>query len=323
MLLLAVGIAGILSSRLRAVIATPISELAVVASSVSATKDYNIRARRYSQDELGILVDAFNEMLNGIQSRDGDLRQALQDIQKSNDSLARSNEDLGRFAFIASHDLQEPLRMISVYSQLLVKKFPQVLEGDGALFVDNIVGGANRMRALLGDLLTYAEMGAGGELPAEPVDLSNVVAKVLLNLKVLIEETGAQITIGQLPILAAGDAYLTVLFQNLLGNAIKYRSEARPQIRIICENLGDTIRFAVSDNGIGILPEYHIKIFAAFRRLHGHKIPGTGIGLAICQRVVERYGGRIWVESCLGEGATFYFTLPASMMLPQRNTAST
>jgi signal transduction histidine kinase len=314
-LLLSVAMAWLLSSRLRAVVANPVSQLARVATAVSATKDYSIRAQKYSGDELGILVDAFNEMLAGIQSRDNDLRNALSDVQRSNESLARSNEDLERFAFIASHDLQEPLRMITTYSQLLVRQYPTGLDGQGATFVNNIVGGTRRMRALLADLLEYAEIGAGSERPVEAVDLNTVVDKVLLNLKVLVEDSGATITIDRLPIIRAYEAHCLTLFQNLVGNAIKYRSEKPPAITITVRKEQAQIRFAVTDNGIGIEPEYHAKIFVAFKRLHGQKIPGTGIGLAICQRVVERYGGRIWVESRQGQGATFIFTLPNTIVV--------
>jgi|GEM_PF-906374 len=231
------------------------------------------------------------------------------DLQRSNENLARSNEDLERFAFVASHDLQEPLRMIAVYSQLLVKSYPET-DSQAAMFVSNIVGGTKRMRELLADLLAYAEIGARVEQPVEAVDLNAVMEIVRQNLKVAIDDSGAVISTADLPVVKAYSGHFISLFQNLIGNAIKYRSELPPVIRVSVEETGGHPRFAISDNGIGIEPEYHEKIFAAFKRLHGKKIPGTGIGLAICQRVVERYGGRIWVESDVGRGATFRFTLP-------------
>ena len=235
------------------------------------------------------------------------------DLQKSNERLARSNEDLERFAFVASHDLQEPLRMITTYLQLLVRTYPAQFEGEGNMFVRNIVDGAARMRGLLADLLAYSEIGGEPEEPPGRVDLNEVLETVRQNLKVAVEESGAVIESGHLPGVAGHPLHFVQLFQNLVGNAIKYRGEAVPRIQISCERKGNQFRFAVADNGMGIDPEYHTKIFGVFKRLHGKKIPGTGIGLAICQRVVERYHGRIWVESELGHGATFFFTLPENM----------
>lgn len=309
--LLASGtIAFLLSSRLRTVVATPISQLAQAATAISETKDYSVRARKYSDDELGILVDAFNQMLEGIQSRDSELRRALSDLQRSNRNLARSNEDLQRFAFIASHDLQEPLRMIAVYTQLLIKRYPNDVDSQVMTFVDNIVGGTKRMRELLEDLLAYTEIGTAPEQPFEAVDLNLVLEKVIQNLKISIDESGATVTACRLPVISAYKQHFVALFQNLISNAIKYRSEQPPRIDISVEDADGRMRFAVADNGVGIDPEYHSKIFVAFKRLHGKSIPGTGIGLAICQRVVERYGGRISVQSETGKGATFFFTLP-------------
>jgi signal transduction histidine kinase len=309
--LLASGaIAFFLSSRLRTIVAAPISQLAQAATSVSETRDYGVRAQKQSNDELGILVDAFNQMLEGIQSRDGELTRALFDLQRSNESLARSNEDLQRFAFIASHDLQEPLRMIAVYTQLLVRRYSSGSGGEVATFVENIVGGTRRMRELLDDLLAYTEIGTAPEQPFEAVDLNIVLEKVLHNLKVAIDDSRAIVTAGRMPVLSAHEAHFLVLFQNLIGNAIKYRSEQPPRIDISTEIRDGWLRLTVADNGIGIDPQYHATIFVAFKRLHGKGIPGTGIGLAICQRVVERYGGRISVQSQPGKGATFIVTLP-------------
>jgi signal transduction histidine kinase len=309
--LLASGvIAFFLSSRLRTIVATPISQLAQAATSVSQTRDYSVRAQKKSNDELGILVDAFNQMLEGIQSRDGELTRALSELQRSNESLARSNEDLQRFAFIASHDLQEPLRMIAVYTQLLVRRYSGGPGGEITTFVENIVGGTRRMRELLDDLLAYTEIGTAPEQPFEAVDLNIVLEKVAHNLKVAIDDNQAIVTAGRMPVLSAHEAHFVALFQNLIGNAIKYRSEQPPRIDIATEVTDGWLRLAVADNGIGIDPQYHATIFVAFKRLHGKGIPGTGIGLAICQRVVERYGGRISVHSEPGHGATFVIMLP-------------
>lgn len=312
-----------LASKLRAAFAAPILELADTATRVSQTRDYGLRASRLSNDEVGGLVLAFNEMLAGIEFRDVELRNSLlsrdealahlerlnRDLNRTNEDLARSNQDLERFAFIASHDLQEPLRMVTLYSQMLIKKYGQMDE-QSAVYVDSIVAGTRQMRELLEDLLTYAEIAIRSEPEPAPVDLNQVLAKATANLRVPIEENGAVVTADPLPTVHAYDAHMLSLFQNLIGNSIKYRAESAPRIRITATPDDGMYRFAFADNGIGIAPEYHARIFQAFKRLHGKDIPGTGIGLAICQRVVERGGGRIWVESEAGRGATFLFTIP-------------
>ncbi len=240
-------------------------------------------------------------------------------LQRSNESLARSNEDLERFAFVASHDLQEPLRMITVYSQLLIKSCLLSTatgepDGEVKMYIDYVVGGTRRMRELLADLLAYSEIGARPEEPTSAIDLNVVMKKVTQNLKASIDENGATITADRLPTVSAHEGHFVPLFQNLIGNAIKYKSAQPPRIHISVKEAGGQLRFAVADNGIGIDPEYREKIFVPFKRLHGKDIPGTGIGLAICQRVIERYGGRIWVESAVGQGATFIFTLPSLLL---------
>jgi len=339
-LLASSGVAYLLSARLRSIIATPVAQLVQATTAVSATGNYGIRAPKLSGDELGVLVDAFNEMLSRIQTRDLDLTQAIQgreealresreardqlarlnaDLAQSNEKLARSNEDLERFAFIASHDLQEPLRMITLFSQLLVRTYSGKAGDDAAAaadrdgYVRNIASSAKRMRDLLSDLLAYTDIGApsGG---GQPVDLNRTLGKVLENLKAAIAECGATIIADPLPALRVHEAHFISLFQNLIANAIKYRSEKPPEIHVSFERRNGALQFTVSDNGIGIDPEYHARIFVAFKRLHGHNIAGTGIGLAICQRVVDRYRGRIWVESRSGEGAAFIFTLPGEYL---------
>jgi len=238
---------------------------------------------------------------------------AAERLARLNTELQRSNEDLERFAFVASHDLQEPLRMITVYSQLLVRTYAAALDDKAATFVDNIVGGTERMRELLADLLAYTEVGAKRELPVEAVDLDDIMEIVRQNLKASIGDSNAVVTADHLPTIGAYRAHFVSLFQNLIGNAIKYRGSQPPRIHVSVERTVGQFRFAVADNGLGIEPEYFEKIFVAFKRLHGQTIPGTGIGLAICQRVVERYGGRIWVESQPGLGSTFIFTFAGSV----------
>jgi PAS domain S-box-containing protein len=232
------------------------------------------------------------------------------DLRRSNEKLARSNEDLERFAFLASHDLQEPLRMITVYSQLLVE-VAGAQDQQTAACLEYIVGGTRRMRQLLGDLLAYAETGGGPEKELTTVDLNAVIANVTRNLDVAIRDSGAKIEVAnRLPALFAYEGHCVSLFQNLIENAIKYRSDRPLDVRIFCEEAEGYLRFLVEDNGIGIAAAHYDKIFSPFKRLHGQNIPGTGIGLAICKRILERYDGRIWVESEEGKGTRFIFTFP-------------
>jgi PAS domain S-box-containing protein len=245
-----------------------------------------------------------------------DMLQAQLQLREANSKLARANEDLERFAFAASHDLQEPLRLINTLAQLLARKLDGALDRDSASLVESIAEAASRMRDLLSDLLVYSEVTEQAQAP-ETVDLNLVIDSVQKNLKAAIEENAAVISAEHLPIVSAKRGHLISLFQNLIGNSIKYRANESPRIRISVQESDGHYRFAVADNGIGIEPEYHEKIFGVFTRLHGKKIPGTGIGLAICQRVVERNGGRIWVESEPGRGATFAFTLPKPVRLQE------
>jgi PAS domain S-box-containing protein len=263
-------------------------------------------------DDLGRIVGASKiarDVTGQVRAAEH-LAQLNASLQKTNGRLARSNDDLERFAFVASHDLQEPLRMITVYSQLLLKAFPGEPSVEVGMYMEYIVGGTRRMRELLADLLAYSEIGARQDEPSSVVDLNAVLEKATQNLKASIDANGAVIAAARLPVVSVEEAHFISLFQNLLGNAIKYRGAQPPRIDVSFEETDGQLRFAVADNGIGIEPAYREKIFVPFKRLHGKNIPGTGIGLAICQRVIERYGGRIWVESEPGNGSTFIFTLP-------------
>jgi light-regulated signal transduction histidine kinase (bacteriophytochrome) len=233
------------------------------------------------------------------------------ELRRTNDELRRSNEDLNQFAFAASHDLQEPLRMITSYSQMLVRSSGEHLDGEASLCVKFITEGTRRMRELLADLLAYTQVNQDPH-EAEFVNLNLVFQKEVEDLKTAIEESRAVVTSDDLPTVRGQEVHFRQLFQNLIGNALKYRSERQARIHVGLSKTAAGWRFSVADNGIGVDPEYHRNIFGVFKRLHGREIPGTGIGLAICQRVVERYGGRIWVESEVDRGCTFYFTLPAT-----------
>jgi PAS domain S-box-containing protein len=240
-----------------------------------------------------------------------DKRNAQKKIESQTVELRRAITDLNQFAYAVSHDLREPLRNIANYAELLVRRFPGEADSDVERFKSFITQGVTRMETLLSDILTYSLVGAPEEHPPVPVDGNEVLAKTLENLHAAIVESGAVITNDSLPMLRASAMHLSQLFQNLLSNAIKYRSSRPPRIHIRVVRLQNDWRFSVVDNGIGIEPQYFQKIFGVFKRLHGKTVPGTGIGLAICAKVVERYGGRIWVESYPGEGSTFHFTLPA------------
>lgn len=429
-------VAFLLSSRLRSVIANPISRLVNATTSVAETGDYTIRAEKLSGDELGVLVDRFNEMLSGIQSRDYDLKKALSDretalreaeeerqrfhfmaesmpqkiftagpngdslylnrlwmdftgltfeqlkgwgwmqflhpddveesvrawrhsiatgepLQLTNrfrradgvyrwhlnraramrnpageitlwvgssteiheqkereEELRRANEDLQQFAYSASHDLQEPIRNVAVYSEIVAKRYHDVLDANGQLYLGFLKEGGRRLATLVNDLLAYTR-ASRAELSENTTDSSIALKNALAGLSEAIRESGANVTYELLPEVHMGEAHLQQVFQNLVSNALKYRNNAPPQIHISAVNQGGFWCFSVKDNGIGIDPQYKEKIFGLFKRLHhDQKYSGTGIGLAICQRVVERYGGRIWVDSEPGKGAIFSFTVP-------------
>ena len=429
-------IAFLISARLGAVIATPITQLARTTTSVSETSDYSIRAQKLSGDELGVLVDRFNEMLVSIQSRENHLKVALRDREEAlrdaekarerfrfmaesmpqkiftatpsgdvdyfnqqwmeftgltfdeiknwgwtqfihpddlaenlrvwrhaletgtpfhfqhrfrradgefrwhlsrvrpmrdaagnismwigsnteiheqkekEEELRRANDDLQQFAYSASHDLQEPIRNVAVYSEIVAKRYHDKLDADGQQFLGFLREGGRRLATLINDLLAYTRAGVV-EGNVQTVDSSAVLEESLANLAEAIRESGATVTYDPLPLVDIGESHLQLVFQNLLSNAIKYRKEEPPQIHVSAAQQGADVVFSVRDNGIGIDPQYKEKIFGVFKRLHrDQKYSGTGIGLAICQRVVERYGGRVWVESSPGKGAAFFFTLP-------------
>ena len=435
--LLAVSLlALLLSNSLRSVIARPISKLVNATRSVSETGDYSIRAPKLSGDELGILVDRFNDMLAGIQSRDEALRKALagreaalgeaqlerarfhfmaesmpqkiftaapggaltylnrqwiefaglsidqleewgwnqivhpddreesiqswrtclasgEPLQLTNrlrradgtyrwhlhratamrgpegeitlwvgsstdiheqkekeEELRRANEDLQQFAYSASHDLQEPIRNVAVYSELVARRYNKLLDTEGRLYLGFLQEGGRRLATLVNDLLAYTK-ASRAELSETAVDSSVALNNALADLSETIRETGASLTFDPLPEVNMGEAHLQLVFQNLISNSLKYRNEAVPRVHVSAVDRGTFWCFSVQDNGIGIDPQYKEKIFGVFKRLHhDKKYSGTGIGLAICQRVVELYGGRIWVESEPGKGATFFFTVP-------------
>jgi PAS domain S-box-containing protein len=424
----------LLSSKLQSVIAAPISQLVDATTSVRKTGDYGIRANKVGDDELGVLVDRFNEMLTTIESRDATLRSALRDRgaalreaeharerfhfmaesmpqkiftanpqgsvdyfnrqwteftglsfegsawnwidfvhpedelptlrawsesietgqtfhlqhrfrradgiyrwhlsralamkrpdgnismwiassteiheqKEKEEELRRANDDLQQFAYSASHDLQEPIRNVVVYSEIISRRYGSLVDSDGQMFLGFLMEGGRRLAKLIQDLLAYTRAAA---IPGDvaPVDSNVVLEQTLSSLAESIRETGAVVTYDRLPEVFMGEAHLHQLFQNLIGNALRYRTEAAPRVKVSAVALNGAWRFSIQDNGIGVDPQYKEKIFGVFKRLNHEHNGGTGIGLAICRRVVEIYGGRIWVESELGKGATFFFTIP-------------
>jgi signal transduction histidine kinase len=234
-----------------------------------------------------------------------------QELAQMMEELSRSNEELERFAYVASHDLQEPLRMVASYTQLLGERYKGKLDETADKYIGYAVEGAQRMQTLIQDLLAFSRAGrkrqGGGD-----ADSGLVMKDVLQNLASAIQESGAAVTFDTLPVVAADRVVLSQLLQNLIGNAIKFRTEKAPAISVKAEAVNEFWQFSVSDDGIGIAPEHAENIFSVFHRLHTRtEYPGNGIGLSICRKIVEQYGGKIWVESSPGQGSTFKFTLPA------------
>ena len=234
---------------------------------------------------------------------------AVAELARYAEELARSNEELERFAYVASHDLQEPLRMVASYTQLLARRYGGRLDADADEFIGYAVDGVNRMRELIDDLLTYSRVGREGRQRG-PVDLDKVFAQTLSNLQVVLKESQGEVTRDGLPTVNGDEPQLIQLFQNLIGNALKFRGTESPRVHVGVEKGHDGWTLSVSDNGIGFDLVHQERAFTVFQRLHNRQdYPGTGIGLAIARKVVERHGGRIWAESEPGKGSTFRFTL--------------
>jgi signal transduction histidine kinase len=273
-----------------------------------------------SHDEIGELAADFNTMAERLKysysalekSRD-ELEMKVQErtaeLQRTAEELHRSNIELQQFAYVASHDLQEPLRTITSFLQLIEKRYADSIGGDAKEFIGFSVAAANRLQEMIRALLEYSRLQSRGS-SFTVVKTQVVLSEAMINLGKAIEESGASITADELPQVYGDGGQMVRLFQNLLANAIKFRGSRPPVIHVSCDTKGGDWLFCVKDNGIGMDPKYGDRIFNIFQRLHGRDVPGIGIGLAICKRIVERHGGRIWVESETGKGSSFCFTIP-------------
>lgn len=274
--------------------------------------------RSYSTEDLRLAEDLARraalaidsaQLYEAAQREITERKRAESELEARAEDLRRSNAELEQFAYVASHDLQEPLRMVSSYTQLLARRYRDSLDEDAQEFIGYAVDGATRMQQLINDLLAYSRVGTRAR-ELTPTDLSGIVEAALANLSVAIEESSAVVTSDELPTVAGDRTQLLQLFQNLIGNAIKFQDGGTPEIHVGAKREDRDWLISVRDNGIGLDPQYAERVFVIFQRLHGRgDYEGTGIGLAVCKKIVERHRGKMWVESTLGAGSTFYFTL--------------
>lgn len=325
----------LLSFVLQRIISRPILDLADMATRVSNEHDYSLRASKSGNDELGVLCDGFNVMLSEIQQRDTELRlhrlvleetveKRTRTLKSRTEELTRSNTELEQFAYIASHDLQEPLRKVQAFGDMLANQFRETLGDEGRDYLQRMQGAAKRMQGLINDLLNYSRITTKAQ-PFEPVNLPDVARLVLSDLESRIQETGGRVELGPLPTLEAEPTQMRQLLQNLIGNALKYRRKTEPPVVTVRSRVlepdaaaflsqGEPVQFCeitVEDNGIGFEQKYVDRIFAPFERLHGRsEYEGTGMGLAICRKIAERHGGTITARSVPDQGSTFIVTIP-------------
>lgn len=267
-------------------------------------KPYN---REILRAKVEVFVDLYKKNQELITQGES-LRALNKELEQRSNDLLRNVQELEKFAYVASHDLQEPLRTITSYIQLLQRKYKDKLDEEGNEFMEYVVGGSRRMKALISDLLEYSRINRAEVM--DEVDCNSVLRSVLQNLNDSILENNATIIFDKLPVIHANENQVVQLFQNLIGNSIKFKRDVAPLIKISAQKKDHYYLFSVEDNGIGIKKEYFLKIFEIFQRLHSmQQYPGTGIGLAICMKIVQRFGGEIWIDSEVGKGSTFYFTI--------------
>jgi PAS domain S-box-containing protein len=270
---------------------------------------YNITERKETQEKMRIAMINAMQDLTERKKAEQSLRESEEKYRTLAGELAASNAELEQFAYVASHDLQEPLRMVSSFLQLLQKKYHDQLDETAIQYITYAVDGSDRMKQLIMDLLEYSRVGTNEDKRVK-ADLNEVVSHVMDTFAGKIAETKAVIKISTMPVLKVNKTQITQLIQNLVGNALKYNTSELPEVEVGCEEKPDMWQFWVRDNGIGIDPKFYEKVFIIFQRLHNkNQFSGTGIGLAICKKIVERHGGTIWIESVVGSGSTFFFTI--------------
>jgi light-regulated signal transduction histidine kinase (bacteriophytochrome) len=302
-----------LAAVLRAAAIRPVHVLAAQARRVAAG-DFGHAVAQGGPREIRELAADVNSMRTRIVRELSAVREANESLAAHAAELARSNSELEQFAYVASHDLQEPLRKVTSFCQLLQRRYGGQLDEKADQYIEFAVDGAKRMQVLINDLLAFSRVGRTGR-DTGPVDCGAALADAQANLSAQAEQAGAVIEAGPLPVVRGQRTLLTIVFQNLVGNALKFRGEQPPRIVVTAERDGAFWSFSVTDNGIGIEPQYADRVFLIFQRLHDRATyPGTGIGLAMCRKIIEYLGGRIWLDTSVADGARFRFTLPA---LPQ------
>jgi signal transduction histidine kinase len=308
--ILMIGLIALNLYQIRKTIVYPLQELSRGAEIIGGGNfDHVVETK--NDDEVGKLSKAFNTMSERLSTSYNSLQSEIRERKRAEEDLLRSNKDLEQFAYIASHDLQEPLRNVASCMQMLDKKYKSKLDAKADQIIWHAVESVVRMKALILDLLAYSRLSTRGN-PFQPTNCEEVLGQTLANLRPTIEETGAVVTYDPLPTVTGDFTQLLQVFQNLIGNAMKFRDQTPPKVHISAARGEDEWIFSVKDNGIGIEPQHLDRIFVIFQRLHKRtEYDGTGMGLAIVQKTVERHRGRIWVESEPGKGTTFSFTIPA------------
>ena len=314
-LLAAFGILTTVALRVFAVrtISRPLAMLTAGAQKM-AKGQFDLELNIQSNDEIGRLARALQEMAGDLRSLYASLEQKVNDrtaeLARSNAELVRSNADLEQFAYVASHDLQEPLRTISSFGELLTRRYEGRLDAKADSYIRLMSEAATRMRGLILGLLAYSRVGAN-EIPFQEIECGALMAEVLGSLDAAIKQAGAEIIVDPLPTILGDRTQLSQLFQNLIGNALKFRGSEPARIHLSAKQTDGAWQFSLADNGIGMDPQETHGLFMIFKRLHPReRYPGTGLGLAICKKIVERHGGRIWVDSQLNRGSTFHWTVP-------------